>query len=209
MITRKGKIARLPEGVLEELNRRLDEGESGVQLVEWLNQLPEVKQVLDAEFDGRPISEMNISDWKQGGFIDWQTQREMMAGVEKLRADGKALSEASAEVADDMQAVVLARYANIIHGATGELSKEMEGQLKYLSKSLRDLVRFRRCRQAERRTDIQEETLELKRQKTEEGQRKVFMELVKDPKILAKITPKMTAEEKAAAISKILFPNGL
>lgn len=44
-MTRNGKIARLPREIREELNRRLDDGEQGVRLVEWLNGLPEVKRI--------------------------------------------------------------------------------------------------------------------------------------------------------------------
>jgi hypothetical protein len=37
----KGKIARLPRGIRDQLNRRLDEGEAGTGLVRWLNALAE------------------------------------------------------------------------------------------------------------------------------------------------------------------------
>ncbi len=36
-MARTGKIARLPRALREELNRHLDEGEAGVDLVAWLN----------------------------------------------------------------------------------------------------------------------------------------------------------------------------
>jgi hypothetical protein len=36
-MTRNGKIVRLPRSIREELNRRLDNGEQGKALVEWLN----------------------------------------------------------------------------------------------------------------------------------------------------------------------------
>jgi len=50
---RIGKIARLARKTRDELNVRLDNGESGVPLIKWLNGLPEVKQVLEAEFEER------------------------------------------------------------------------------------------------------------------------------------------------------------
>ncbi len=208
-MTRNGKIARLPRGIRDEVNRRLDDGEQGIKIVEWLNSLPEVKEVMDACFSGNPISEVNLTKWKQGGFLEWKTHQETVAGLAKLKADGEELADVAASVADDLEALVLARYAATVHGATGEISAATESLLKCMSKSLRDLVRYRRCRQGAERTEIQRETLDLKRQKTEEGQRKKFMELARNPKIQEKLTPKMTPEEKAAAISKILFPNGL
>jgi hypothetical protein len=54
---RYGKIARLPRDLRDQINRRLDDGEPGVQLVHWLNELPEVQAVLSRNFDGRKINE--------------------------------------------------------------------------------------------------------------------------------------------------------
>jgi hypothetical protein len=39
----------LPRDIREQLNRRLDDGEPGVQLATWLNSLPEVQAVLPDE----------------------------------------------------------------------------------------------------------------------------------------------------------------
>jgi len=57
MRARTGKIARLPVAVREELNHRLENGALGRELVPWLNELPEVKQILAERFAGRPILE--------------------------------------------------------------------------------------------------------------------------------------------------------
>ena len=84
-MTRKGKIARLPRAIRDELNRRLDDGEQGVRLVEWLNGLPEVKKVLESDFEGRAITEDNLAEWKNGGFLDWQAQQETLSLVRELR----------------------------------------------------------------------------------------------------------------------------
>src|SRR5439155_19213144 len=37
----------------------------------WLNALPEVRSVLAADFQGRPIQPWNLTEWKQGGYRDW------------------------------------------------------------------------------------------------------------------------------------------
>ena len=52
IITRRSKIARLPRGIREQLNSRLDQGEEGTSLVAWLNSLPEVQSTLASHFDG-------------------------------------------------------------------------------------------------------------------------------------------------------------
>jgi hypothetical protein len=58
------KIANLPSHVRDELNYRLSEGEPGNELIEWLNAKPEVIKVIAKRFDGRPISEQNLSHWR-------------------------------------------------------------------------------------------------------------------------------------------------
>jgi hypothetical protein len=68
---RNGRIARLPRAIREELNQRLDEGQSGQSLVAWLNTLPEVISLADAEHDGKPLREQNLSEWRKGGYRDW------------------------------------------------------------------------------------------------------------------------------------------
>jgi hypothetical protein len=91
-MTRNGKIARLPQSVQAELNRRLDDHEPGKRLVAWLNRLPEVQAVITAEFGGRPIREQNLSEWKQGGYRDWQQRQERCALLRQLQAEAGELS---------------------------------------------------------------------------------------------------------------------
>ncbi len=40
---RNGKIARLPRAIRDELNRRMDDGQTGQELLPWLNGLPQAK----------------------------------------------------------------------------------------------------------------------------------------------------------------------
>jgi hypothetical protein len=75
-MTRTGKIARLPHEIREQLNRRLLDGKPGRKLVDWLNDLPAVREVMFRDFEGRAINEQNLSEWKRGGFRDWQRRQE-------------------------------------------------------------------------------------------------------------------------------------
>lgn len=90
-MTRNGKIARLSKVVREELNRRIDNSEQGKSLVKWLNSLPEVQAVMVAEFDGKPIREQNLSEWKNGGYRDWQARQERHEFVHQLEQEAKDL----------------------------------------------------------------------------------------------------------------------
>ena len=82
--TRIGKIARLPNEIREELNRRLQDGEPGEDLLRWLNRLPKVRKVLAAQFGGRPINKQNLSDWRLGGYRDWEQAEEDRARIDRL-----------------------------------------------------------------------------------------------------------------------------
>ena len=76
-MTRNGKIARLPADLRTELNQRLANGEMIKPLAEWLNGLPKVQEVMQKSFEGRPINEDNISEWKNGGYRDWEASQRM------------------------------------------------------------------------------------------------------------------------------------
>lgn len=135
-MTRNGKIARLPHRIREELNRQLQDGALGTKLVDWLNSLPEVHQTLAAEFGGRPISEQNLSEWRQGGFRDWERHEESCALVQALttRTDDLAEYAEGLEVSHRLASVLaveLARVAEILLEETTE-PKERWQQLKEL-----------------------------------------------------------------------------
>lgn len=68
---RNGKIAHLPENIQEQLNNRLHNGETGQQIIDWLNALPEFQAVMARHFGGRPLSHQNISEWRHGGYKEW------------------------------------------------------------------------------------------------------------------------------------------
>jgi len=205
-MSRRGKIARQSRKIRDELNQRLDDGEQGARLIEWLNSLPEVQEVLRVDFEGRPITESNLTHWRNGGFLEWLARRDADDGLEGLNENGAELCKVKDVVVDEIEAVLLARYAVLLNRTHGAISDELRALLQCMSKSLRDIIRYRRYEQARKRTQIQQETLDLKRQKTDEGQRKKFLELAKDAKIQDKLTPKMTEEEKAAALEAYLFP---
>src|SRR5438132_4320769 len=75
-IMRTGKIARPPHPIREQLNRRLESSEDYEPILNWLNALPQARQVIDDHFAGRPISTQNLSDWRSGGFSEWQDRQD-------------------------------------------------------------------------------------------------------------------------------------
>jgi hypothetical protein len=111
-MTRNGKIARLPHAIREELNRRLQDGHKGRQLVAWLNGLPEVQAVLAAEFKGQPVSESNLSSWKRGGFPSWEHDQKAREGLASfLEAAGGLQTAAKDGLTDRMALFAAVRMA--------------------------------------------------------------------------------------------------
>src|SRR5579859_7604812 len=75
-----GKIARLPDNIREELNQRLLDGQPSTIILPWLNELPTVKEILTAQFNGQPVTKQNLSHWRQGGYHRWLQQRQYQLG---------------------------------------------------------------------------------------------------------------------------------
>jgi hypothetical protein len=91
-MTRKGKIARLPRLIRNELNRRLDDGEAGPSLLEWLNAHPDVVLSL-ARQHSPPITKQNLSEWHQGGYRDWLREQSTRAWLRDLADQSKNLRD--------------------------------------------------------------------------------------------------------------------
>ena len=84
-MTRTGKIARLPREIRQQLNQRLCDGHQAKSLLPWLNSLPEVRAIMDAQFDGRSISAGNLTEWKNGGYREWQASQHALQFFENLQ----------------------------------------------------------------------------------------------------------------------------
>lgn len=69
------KIARLPETIRDELNQRLLDGQGSPEILSWVNNLPEVKEILATHFHGAAINGPNLTHWRQTGYHRWLRQR--------------------------------------------------------------------------------------------------------------------------------------
>jgi hypothetical protein len=94
-MTRTGKIARLPREIRDELNRRLQDGQPGTELVTWLNSLQPVQAVLEMQFNSQPINAQNLSDWNDGGYRDWLLQQETVDLVHLMQDNSDELTQSS------------------------------------------------------------------------------------------------------------------
>ena len=180
-MTRTGKIARLPQHVREPLNRRLRDGEPGGPLLEWLNGLPEAQAILKAQFDGQPINKQNLSEWRLGGFRDWERHQEALDRVRHLAEQGEGLAdEADGWEVGDRLATALAGELALTAGALlaeatsptqrWERLRELLSQLAELRRSDHKAARLR----MDRDKHIREEEAQV--QKTHEA----AMQRIKD-----------------------------
>jgi hypothetical protein len=168
MTTRVGKIARLPRAIREELNQRLEEGEGGTALLDWLNGLPEVRRVMTAEFGGKPVSAQNLSQWRQGGYEDWVAHGEAMELAQRL---GEEIQDWQGSEQDDRTALsekltvwVTARYT-VAARRLGSLDEEAAWQR--LREFAADMLKFRKVEQNERRLRLVEEKAGVERKARE------------------------------------------
>jgi len=113
MATRNGKIANLPNDIREQLNLRLLEGETGRELAAWLNGLPEVQSILHSHFNGAPISEVNLTHWRQGGYLQWLTERECFDSARAL-ADGDSAFAETGLSAERLLNMLTLRYGQLL-----------------------------------------------------------------------------------------------
>ena len=142
--TRNGKIARLPKAVREELNQRLDNGEQGDPLLKWLNSLPEAQALLAADFDGHPITKQSLSEWRRGGYAEWQLLQETRAIAQQIIAETGEMQPAGApSLTDQMAGWVTARYLLAVRKQTEQLGPNGT-DLKILHEFCHDLVALRR-----------------------------------------------------------------
>jgi len=183
-MTRKGKIARLPREIREELNRRLEDGAAGEPLLDWLNTLPEVQSVVAGQFAGVPISKQNLSEWRTGGFAEWQARQEMVADARELAADAAELQVVTGgRLTDHLATVLGARYASALSGWDGQPGEDFRQKLKVLRGMCQDIVELRRGDHSGARLQMDRERMEQKREKTDAEVVAQFEEWAKIPAV--------------------------
>jgi len=118
-MTRNGKIARLPYTLRDELNQRLADGEPEKSLVAWLNNHPDVREVLDLHYGGRPVSEQNLSEWKQGGYEDWLRHQENLELARNAAGEADEIQGPGEPVplSDRVSAVMIAELLRLLRAA--------------------------------------------------------------------------------------------
>ena len=116
-------------------------------------------------FDEREINEVNLSDWKAGGFLDWQARQDTLACAKELAEEAADIKAATpGGLADHLSTVLAARYAQLLNGWNGEVDEAFEKKLKCLRLMGQDIAVLRRG-------DLRAERLALEKEKRTEDKK--------------------------------------
>ncbi len=143
---RHGKIAALPPKIRRELNFRLERGQRGPALLDWLNALPKVIRSLKENFDGQPITKQNLSAWRQGGYVEWQMRQELAEAAGSLSHTTQEVTKTlpNRALADNLATMVAAQYARLLNRWDGEPDPKFEAKLHVLRRLSRDVVQLQK-----------------------------------------------------------------
>ena len=163
MKTRNGKIARLPKAVRDQLNQRLADGMPGEALLDWLHDQPEVLEVLARDFEGRPILKQNLSEWRQGGFRDWEARQERLEVLRHIEEEAADVAAAAPDLPDRMSTIVAARFASLIAATSKVKDWSKPRQRAQLMELCEGISTLRRFDQDAARIKLGREQLEMKK----------------------------------------------
>jgi hypothetical protein len=205
-MARIGKIARLPREIRTELNRRLSDGERGSRLIEWLNSLPEVRSILQCDFENRDITKQNLYEWHQGGYPEWLAQQEALARAAEIAANATELANAvPGRMSDHLATLLISRYATELEAWDGNDPDEFRRKLRALSLLCQDVSALRRSDHDAARLELERIRMERDRDKTEQDVAAYFIRWIEYPLILDCIRdPDATPESRRDRLREIL-----
>jgi len=219
MVTRRGKIARLPLAIREEVNRRLLEGEPYKMICRWLNALPETLSVLDS-FGEQPIDEKNMSDWKAGGYADWLHRRESIAqtrelskyAVEFAKASGGNLTEGAAAILSGKILEVLEDFSKLQPRPEDPDPKQISETVQAINTMVDAISSLRsgdhdkvKLAQNEKKLAQRDEVIALDREKFQRDTAEMALKILKDDRAKAIEAGVGTNEEKLEIMGQHLF----
>lgn len=123
--TRTGKIARLPLAVREEVCRRLRDRQPGRIICAWLNGLDEVKSILHGQFEGVPVDDNNISQWRQGGYQDWLAHQDVLDTTKRRSQWALEMAEAGKNIFGGAAVVAGGQLAELLEDMDIAAQREM------------------------------------------------------------------------------------
>lgn len=217
-MARVGKIARLPLVVREELNNRLRDNESGQSILEWVNALEIAKEILQRHFGGEPISNSNLSVWRQGGFAEWLREQDDIERIHRLQEVSLRLAKASGgNLSEGLLALNVGRIQEALEQfweGLREVESTEDGNEKdkAITKLLSSLTDIRSMELEKQKLDLKRvevaqkgEALQLETKKFNHLRVKSFIEWVTDEEAKKIATSDLATDAKLDALGRHLF----
>jgi hypothetical protein len=115
---RTGKIGSIPADIRRELNVRLYNGEKGPRLLAWLNEQPDVKRIMEEQWNSEPVSASNLSEWRGGGYKDFLRRQETVENTKALSQWALDLAKAAGgDLAAGPSAIAAGKLLSFIEDA--------------------------------------------------------------------------------------------
>lgn len=201
--TRRGKIAKLPADLRMEVNRRLHDGQTAGQLLPWLNNHARVRPILGAQFHGEDINAQNLTEWRQGGYVDWLEERERLDALKEISLFAGDAVKAGGSISDGAAAVAAGRLMTAIEGADDEQLLKISSAIGNLRCGDSDRVRLRL---KEREVKAKEEKLALDEKRFMYRSAEAALKLLDSQKARdIAMAPDVTAPDKVQALGKLMF----
>jgi len=203
-MTHAPRVAALPPAVREDLNRRLHEGASDTEVLDWLDRLPKKPSARSPKPERARVEAEEVRAWRETGYRDWLAQREALDQARHLAAEVAELKQAVEEPMTENLARWLAAQYVVVSRAAARLAGSNPVDLKTLRVLCADVVALRRGDHYAERLRLDQERLELERQQSQRRLEELFWAWAQQPENKSKICQSgLTEAEKAARIREI------
>src|SRR5690349_19619488 len=106
----------------------MDEGQLSPDILPWINGLPDVRRMLAEKFpdpkspgEGSPINEQNLSEWRYGGYVEWERERDRIENTKRLAEYAVELAKASGgTIGEGGVAIAAGKILEKLEGVEGE-----------------------------------------------------------------------------------------
>jgi hypothetical protein len=208
-MARIGKIARLPAGVREELNQRLRNGQLGTHILPWVNGLPEAQAVVAEFFQGQEINAQNLSDWRAGGYKEWEEQQDKTHRIRELAQFAAKLTQANGgSIAEGAAAIASGKLLELLEPAAdgAPMDKDTLGDV------VQALVALRSAEIGKGRLDLEteklkrkDEELRLAREKFKRETAELFLKWYSDERAREVAAAPVSNREKIEKLGQLMF----
>ena len=208
------KISRLPRTVRDELNRRLDDGAKGPELLPWLNGLPETQAMLKKHYGGIEISDQNLSNWRETGFAEWQSQQQHVIKIKRMSELAMSVAGNAGDILKGARAISAGHLMQVLENLDPDAQEQLLAENpENFPKLLGALASISSAHTSDdtntlRREKLKDdkERLRLDREKFEMMAAKALLKHALSPEIQKVIKGGGSNADKIAALRARMFP---